>query len=132
MRDTQNVAMQQGGQSGEHAAETAATLVPAVDIYEDNDGIRLVADMPGVTREALSLEVRNRELIIEGAVGVDMPGDMKARYAELRGGRYRRAFALSEDLDEDAISASLNAGVLSVLLPKKAAFQSRRIPIQQG
>jgi len=129
MSQTQDVTVH--GTEGRGARE-AATLVPAVDLYEDGAGVKLIADMPGVASDGLSVEVRSRELVIEGAVGVDMPDDMTARYAELRGGRYRRVFALSDDLDPDAIEASLKAGVLRVALPKKAAFQPRRITVESG
>ncbi len=128
MTETQDVAVRRQGSSAERQA--APRLTPAVDLYEDHDGITLTADMPGVAPEDLEVEVKDGELVIEGAVRVDMPEGMKARYAELKGGRYRRSFTLSQDIDTDQIRARLKLGVLTVDLPRKAAFKPRRIPIR--
>ena len=122
--------VRQRGEPAERQQGRVPTLTPAVDLYEDREGITLTADMPGVSPDGLDVEVRNNELVIEGAVGVDMPEQMAARYAELRGGRYRRSFALSQDVDPDNIEASLKLGVLTVKLPKKAAFKPRRITVK--
>ena len=81
------------------ARETPLVLQPPVDICEDADGITLVADMPGVSRERLTIQVDKDTLSIEGEARIDMPEGMKPLYADIRSTRYRRSFALSGELD---------------------------------
>jgi len=109
--------------------ETEAVLRPAVDIYEDARGITLLADMPGVTREHLNIEVDRDALTIEGDARIDMPEGMEALYADVRSTVYRRSFALSGELDTDTIKASLRDGVLNVYIPKRAELQPRKIEV---
>ena len=73
----------------------ARSLVPRVDVMEDDSGITLLADMPGVSKEQLELKVDGDTLSIEGAVTALTPGGLEAVYAEVRVPRYRRAFTLS-------------------------------------
>ena len=110
--------------------ETEAVLRPAVDIYEDAEGITLLADMPGVSRERLALEVDRDTLTVEGDARIETPEGMEALYADVRSNRYRRSFALSGELDTDAIRASLVDGVLSVHIPKRAEVRPRKIEVR--
>ena len=114
---------------GAGRAEGAAIL-PAVDIFENEDGIVLVADMPGVAPQGLSVEVDHQVLTISGSIDVDMPSGLHATYAELRGTRYTRRFTLSNELDPERIDAQVNNGVLTLRLPKKEAHKPRRIEIK--
>jgi len=109
--------------------EPETVLRPAVDIYEDAEGITLLADMPGVNREGLALEVDRDSLTIEGDARIETPKGMEALYADVRSTRYRRSFALSVELDTDAIKASLRDGVLSVRIPKRAEVRPRKIEV---
>jgi len=109
--------------------EPETVLRPAVDIYEDAEGITLLADMPGVNREGLALEVDRDSLTIEGDARIETPKGMEALYADVRSTRYRRSFALSGELDTDAIKASLRDGVLSVRIPKRAEVRPRKIEV---
>lgn len=102
---------------------------PVVDIYEDDTGITLIADMPGVSKDRLNLQVDKDTLVIEGEAVLDTPGDLKAVYAEMRTPHFQRTFALSSELDTDAIQAALKDGVLTVRLPKKAMHQPRKITV---
>jgi HSP20 family molecular chaperone IbpA len=105
-------------------------LRPPVDIYEDADGITLVADMPGVNKERLNLQVDNDSLIVEGEARIEMPEGMEAVYADVRSTRYRRSFALSSELETDAIDASLKDGVLRMRIPKRAEVRPRKIEVR--
>ena len=107
-------------------------VLPAVDVYEDDAGITLLADMPGVTREQLELKVEGDSLLIEGGVRALTPEGLEAVYAEVRVPRYRRTFALSRELDSARIDASLKDGVLTLRIPKQAHAQPRRIEVQAG
>lgn len=107
-------------------------VLPAVDVYEDESGITLLADMPGVPRDQLELKVEGDALSIEGAVRALTPEGLEAVYAEVRVPRYRRSFTLSRELDSARIDASLKDGVLTLRIPKQAHAQPRRIAVQAG
>jgi len=112
----------------EQASQRA--VPPAVDVFEDESGITLLADMPGVPRDQLELKVEGDALSIEGSVGAMGPDNLEAVYAEVRVPRYRRTFTLSRELDSSRIDASLKDGVLTLRIPKQAHAQPRRIQIQ--
>jgi HSP20 family molecular chaperone IbpA len=114
----------------EQAAQRA--VLPAVDVYEDEAGITLLADMPGVPREQLELKVEGDALSIEGGVRALTPDGLEAVYAEVRVPRYRRTFTLSRELDTSRIDASLKDGVLTLRIPKQAHAQPRHIEVQAG
>jgi len=106
--------------------------LPAVDVFEDNAGITLLADMPGVPREQLDIKVEGEELLIEGGVQPRTPDGLEAIYAEVRAPRYRRSFTLSRELDTTRIEANLKDGVLSLRIPKQAHAQPRKITVTAG
>ncbi|MFG6415828.1 Hsp20/alpha crystallin family protein [Roseateles sp. DC23W] len=113
--------------SGDRANERAAS--PAVDVLEDETGITLLADMPGVSRDNLDLRVEGDALHIEGCVQAPTPAGLEAIYAELRVPRYRRSFTLSRELDTARIDANLKDGVLTLRIPKQVHAQPRRITV---
>jgi HSP20 family molecular chaperone IbpA len=111
--------------------ETRAML-PRVDVLEDDGGITLLADLPGVSREQLDLKVEGDTLTIEGQVTPQMPEQLQPVYAEVRIPRYRRSFTLSRELDTSRIEAVLKNGVLNLRIPKLEHAQPRRIAVQVG
>ena len=110
--------------------EEVQALLPQVDVYENKDGILLVADLPGVSKDKLELRVDNDTLLIEADIVQDTPENMEAAYAEVRLSRYRRAFSLSSELDSSKIDAQLRDGVLSLRIPKHPHAQPRRIEVK--
>lgn len=116
--------------TGVQQPETDMALRPRVDIFEDAEGITLVADMPGVSREGLDLQVDKDSLTIEGEARIEMPEGMEALYADVRSTRYQRSFALSGELAVGQIDASLKDGVLSVHIPKRAEVKPRRVEVR--
>ena len=97
------------------------TLMPPVDVIEDASGITLYADLPGVPKDKLSLQVEANTLTIEGDMALDaLEGES----------RFRRVFTLSRELDGDKVSADFNHGVLKLRIPKTAHAQPRRIDIR--
>ena len=110
--------------------EETQTLLPQVDVFENKDGILLLADMPGVPKDKLELRVENDTLLIEGEIAPDTPEGMEAVYAEVRLARYRRAFSLSAELDTSRIDAQLRDGVLNLRIPKHAYAQPRKIEVK--
>jgi HSP20 family protein len=115
-------------QSRAQAAETA--IRPPVDIFEDGQGITLEADMPGVSKDRLNVRVDGENLLLEGDLQFDLPGQAQALYADVRSTAYRCSFVLSRELESDKIQANLKDGVLSVRIPKRAELQPRRIEVQ--
>lgn len=111
--------------------ETRAVL-PPVDVFEDDKGITLLADLPGVPRDRLELKLEGDSLTIEGGVQPSTPDGLEALYAEVRVPRFRRSFTLSRELDTGRIDASLKDGVLTLRIPKQAHAQPRRIPVSAG
>jgi len=109
-----------------------ATLLPPVDVVEDASGITLYADLPGVPKDRLNLQIEDGTLTIEGEVALQVPEGMEATHIEVSLPRYRRAFTLSKELDVDKVVAELNNGVLKLRIPKAAHAQPRRIEITSG
>ncbi len=112
--------------------ESQVVLQPPVDICEDADGITLFADMPGVSKDRLNIQVDKDTLSIDGEAKIDMPEGMKPLYADVRSTRYRRSFALSSELETDNIEASLKDGVLCLRIRKRPELQPRKIEVQIG
>ncbi|ODS99629.1 MAG: heat-shock protein [Lautropia sp. SCN 69-89] len=109
-----------------------AALLPPVDVVEDTSGITLYADLPGVPKDKLNLQIEDGTLTIEGEVALQVPEGMEATHVEVSLPRYRRAFTLSKELDVDKVVAELNNGVLKLRIPKAAHAQPRRIEITSG
>lgn len=105
-------------------------LMPRVDIREDGEAVVLVADMPGVSRDGVSIEVHDGVLSIEGEMALSIPDGMASLYAEYKASGYARRFTLSPELDTDAIVANMEHGQLTIRLPRRASHQPRRIEVE--
>lgn len=105
---------------------------PPVDVHEDAGGITLKADLPGVAREGLELNVEGDTLTLEARAEVPVPAELRSVYAEARAARFRRSFVLSDELDSSAVDASLHNGVLTLRIPRRAEAQPRRIEVRGG
>lgn len=103
-------------------------LSPLVDIYESDSGLILLADLPGVSREALDIQVKDDVLSIQARTHNTLPGELFYREFELA--NYFRQFQLSEEVDVPKISAELKHGVLKLLLPKAEKALPRKIAIK--
>ncbi|MBP1151891.1 MULTISPECIES: Hsp20/alpha crystallin family protein [Methylocaldum] len=128
MAETQDVATRQSADV--QKPERQVVLNPPVDICEDAEGITLVADMPGVSRDRLNIEVDKNSLLIEGDAHFDMPEGIQALYADIRSTRYRRSFSLSPELEPNNIDATLKDGVLTLKIPKRAELRPRKIEVR--
>lgn len=111
-------------------APAEAALLPPVDVFEDASGITLYADLPGVPKDRLTLNVESDTLTIEGEIVLDVPEGMEASHAEVGLPRYRRVFSLSKELDADKVGAEFNHGVLKLRIPKAEHAQPRKIEIK--
>jgi HSP20 family protein len=113
-----------------NAAADAPAMVPAVDVLENEGGITVKADLPGVSRDNLQIRVDGETLTIEGQVNLGDVKDLEAVYAEIRTAHYKRSFVLSRDLDTSKIDASMKNGVLTLTMPKLEQAKPRRIPVR--
>ncbi|OIQ79974.1 spore protein SP21 [mine drainage metagenome] len=107
-------------------------LAPAVDIAEDADGITLRADMPGVPRDALQVQIDGDTLKIRGDIEPALGEGGNARYVELRHGAWERSFTLSRELDSAHVDAALKDGVLTLRIPKAEHARPRRVEVALG
>ena len=116
------------------APETAEAphAVPPVDVYEDENGITVLADLPGVSRERLGVRVEGDTLLVEGTAEVAGPREMELVYGEARPATWRRQFTLSRELDASRIEAQLKDGVLRLTIPKAEEARPRRIEVRVG
>lgn len=103
---------------------------PRTDIFESNDQLVLLADMPGVKQEGIDITLEQNILTIHGKVQApNFPGYTLA-YSEYGVGDFERVFALSNEIDRDGIQATVKNGVLKLILPKSKASMPRKITVQ--
>ena len=130
MNDSTAVTRNEQTSRTDPAQRNDAALIPPVDVIEDSGGITLRADLPGVPKDKLKLQVEAGTLNIEGEVSIPAPEGMEATYAEVGVPRFRRVFTLSKELDTGKVSAEFKQGVLSLRIPKADHAQPRRIDIR--
>ena len=135
MNDTTAVSKTEGSPSetserNETTRRNEGALMPPVDVMEDSTGITLRADLPGVPKDKLNLQIEAVTLTIEGEMSIATPEGMEASYAEVHVPRYRRVFTLSKELDPSKVAAELRNGVLTLRIPKAEHAQPRRIDVK--
>jgi len=108
----------------------APTIAPSVDIYENDDEILLYADMPGVDKDAIAINLENGRLTINGHRKVT--GDGEAQFEEFGEVEYERAFSVPQGIDISKVKASMENGVLGLHLPKSEAVKPRQIEVKVG
>ncbi|MFP6557107.1 Hsp20/alpha crystallin family protein [Paraburkholderia sp. B3] len=118
--------------TGNEPSARRMTITPAVDIYEDSQGVTLWADLPGVTRDKLDVRVHDGNLAIEAEAVVPTPPNLRLQHAEVREPRFARTFTLSPDFDISKIEANLKDGVLKLTIPRRDEARPRRIEVRTG
>ena len=108
------------------------TFTPAVDIFETEKGLTLVADMPGVKAPNLSIDLNENILSLMGEVTPPEGPEEMDLYREYHTGRYVREFTVGELVDRGKIQAKLKDGVLHLTLPKVEAATPRKIEVKAG
>lgn len=135
MSTEQNTALQTT--ESRSVAETEATrtgvlISPAVDIFESNSQITLLADMPGVDASDLKVDINEGVLTVTGHVNAVEEGHETEVFREYRSGNFQRKFALSEAIDQERIEAKLTDGVLRLELPKVDRARHRKIEVRKA
>jgi len=106
-----------------------SVFTPAVDIFETEKEITLLADVPGVTADALNIDLHENVLTLDGDVHAPEGADEVDVIREYRTGKYYRQFTLSQIIDQGKIKAELTNGVLRLRLPKIKAATPRKITV---
>jgi HSP20 family molecular chaperone IbpA len=132
MTATQEVAQRESKDVQPKSREQEIVLAPAVNIFENNHGITVQAEMPGVSKDRLNVQADRHSLLIEGDIAIDMPAGIQALYADVQGTKYRRSFVLSGELEIDQIEAQLKDGQLTVRIPKRAKYRPRKVEVQSA
>jgi len=106
-------------------------FIPQVDIYEDKNGITVLADMPGVDKEGVSIDLKEDQLTINGKVSLTEDKE-NFLHKEYEVGNYFRQFTLSDMIDREKISAKMADGVLTLTLPKAEKAVPKKIAVTTG
>lgn len=112
--------------------KAGAVYHPAVDIYETEKELVIMADMPGVSPDKVSLDLRREELVMDGEVTHEEYEGENVLYAEYDVGHWHRHFLLPENVDKDNISAKMADGVLTLTIPKIKAAAAKKIAVRVG
>ena len=115
---------------GVEDTRTGRTYVPRIDIVELNDGIRLLADLPGVDENSLDIMLENDQLTLQGFVEYERPSGYDLAHVEYGIGNFRRVFKLSDQVDQDKITATIKHGVLQLDMPFATGPRTRKISVQ--
>ncbi len=105
-----------------------AFITPLTDIYEEEDGLHVMVDLPGVDRDGLKIKVENSLLTIEGHV--ETKKDRAYLFREFEPSNYFRQFELTDLVNQEKIQAELKNGVLSLFLPKAEELKPRSIEVK--
>jgi HSP20 family protein len=106
--------------------------VPATDIYERNDRIIVLIDLPGVSEKDVDIDLEDNVLTIKGTTHIVRQEGVDRLYQEFCEGRFERTFTLSADIDRTGIKAKMKNGVLRLELSKAEKAKPQKIAIQAG
>lgn len=114
------------------ATERRRVYRPAVDVYESESGYVVSADLPGVAEGDVEITVEKNLLTLTARPAPRTRSDYRRVFGEVAHGDFQRAFTLPEEVDREAISATLKNGVLTLTVPKAAATLPRKITVQKA
>jgi HSP20 family molecular chaperone IbpA len=117
---------------GAETTRPGRVFTPAVDIFETEAAITVLADMPGVNADSLAIDLRENVLTIEGRVKEAERANEQLLIQEYDTGGFRREFRLTNLIDQGGIDAVLRDGVLRLTLPKAEIARPRKIEIRTG
>jgi HSP20 family molecular chaperone IbpA len=129
--EIQETQKQEIAESDAERTRSGVAFVPRADIYETDETIVVVADMPGVDEKSVDITLENNVLSINGHVEPRVPEGYGLSYAEYREGDYQRRFSISNQIDQDKIEATVRDGVLRLLLPKSQPT-TKKIAVKSG
>lgn len=125
----QQVPVREKHEAQESGSYEGRWFEPAVDIYETEDALTVVADLPGVAAEDIETDLRDNLLTLTARTR-KAQGDWKPLYTEYQEGHYTRTFRLGQHIDQAKISAAFKDGVLTLTLPKAESVKPRKIQVK--
>ena len=106
------------------------TFIPRTDIYETDEAIVLVLDMPGVSEGSIDITLEKDTLTITGISVVEAPEDHTLAFSEYRVGDYERNFRVTDQIDKENIQAVYKDGILRLTLPKADEVKTKKISVK--
>lgn len=107
-------------------------VFPALNVFEDGDVIRINAELPGVKPDDLEISVQGNTLLLRGSRRVDGMDSVNYHRRERASGEFRKALTLPADINQDAVEARFEHGVLKLVLPKAEHAKPKKIPVRTG
>jgi HSP20 family protein len=107
----------------------ARRYLPVTDIFETDQALTVILEMPGVDKDSVDVRVENSVLSIEGGVDLSKYQGLTPLYIEYNVGNYARSFQLSSTIEQDRITAELKDGIMTLILPKAEKATPRRIAV---
>ena len=131
MASQQEVQVQQKREVEKERESTIPTrhYLPVTDIFETDQALTVILEMPGVEKESVDVRVENDVLAIESRVDLSKYQGLAPLYIEYNVGNYARSFHLSSKIEQDRITAELKDGVMTLVLPKAENAKPRRITV---
>ena len=105
------------------------SFMPVTDIYETDQALTVVLEMPGVSKESVEVGVESDVLTIAGRIDFSKYNGLQPLYTEYNIGNYSRSFQISSKIEQDGIKAELKDGVMTLVLPKAEKAKLRRISV---
>ena len=134
MAGQQEVQVQQKREveKGQEATRPTRAFMPNADIFETEDALTVVLEMPGVDRDNINISVENGVLTVEGTINFGKYEGLQPVYGEYNVGPFRRSFRISSRIDQENINAGMSDGVITLVLPKVEEAKPRRIEVRTG
>lgn len=108
-----------------------AGVFPPVNIYDDGEGFRIRAEMPGVDKESLDISCKDDQIVIRGErVLQDIGEEANFHRQEREGGQFRRAVGLPQPVNPDKVMAEYNHGILNIFAPRAESAKPRKIEVR--
>jgi len=117
---------------GSERIQARKVYVPLVDIVETGDALVLVSEMPGVDQAGVDVVIEKNVLTIRGTVNDQVPEGFKLSYDEYGVGDYERAFTIPNEIDREAVQATMKDGVLRLTLPKVKPAAAKKVTVVAG
>jgi HSP20 family molecular chaperone IbpA len=116
-------------ESRQESTIPARSFVPVTDVFETDQALMVILEMPGVGKNSVEVDVENDVLTIQGRIDFSKYDGLQPLYTEYNIGNYRRSFQLSDKIEQDKIKAELKDGVMTLVLPKAVKAKPRRIKV---
>jgi len=125
----ENETIKKTDSQGVERIHSAPTYLPPVDIYEKENTLFVVADMPGIDDKSIDVNFEKGVLTVRGHVEDKPKEGLKPIYCEYNVGDYERSFSIPESIDIERVEASVKNGVLKIKLPRSRRPDLKKIPV---